>query len=79
MHNGLLLAAHWDTAFDAGLVSFADDGTAIAAPRLSAEARAALRLDVAPRLTGLRPAHRTNLAWHRENVFEKGGKEDGPA
>ena len=25
-HNGLLLAAHWDLAFDAGLVTFEDDG-----------------------------------------------------
>ncbi len=25
VHNGLLLSALWDTAFDAGLISFADD------------------------------------------------------
>jgi HNH endonuclease len=27
IHNGLLLSALWDAAFDQGLVSFADDGT----------------------------------------------------
>src|SRR3977135_1680410 len=27
VHNGLLLSALWDAAFDAGLISFADDGT----------------------------------------------------
>ena len=30
VHNGLLLSALWDAAFDKGLVSFADDGTAVA-------------------------------------------------
>ena len=25
VHNGLLLSALWDAAFDAGLISFADD------------------------------------------------------
>ena len=32
VHNGLLLSALWDAAFDTGLVSFADDGTASPAP-----------------------------------------------
>ena len=27
VHNGLLLSALWDAAFDCGLISFADDGT----------------------------------------------------
>ena len=36
VHNGLLLSALWDAAFDSGLVSFADDGTALASPELSA-------------------------------------------
>ena len=44
VHNGLLLSALWDTAFDCGLVSFADDGTVLASPQLSQRARAALDL-----------------------------------
>ena len=32
VHNGLLLSVLWDAAFDTGLVSFADDGTALASP-----------------------------------------------
>jgi putative restriction endonuclease len=32
VHIGLLLSALWDAAFDAGLVSFADDGTALTSP-----------------------------------------------
>jgi predicted restriction endonuclease len=33
IHNGLLLSALWDGAFDQGLVSFADDGAVLASPQ----------------------------------------------
>ena len=62
VHNGLLLAAHWDAAFDAGLVSFADDGAALFAPTLGKAAR--VLLGVPPPLP-LTDAHRAKLAWHR--------------
>jgi hypothetical protein len=65
VHNGLLLSALWDAAFDCGLVSFADDGTPRASPKLSQIARTALGLDSAPPLRGLQEAHRTNLSLHR--------------
>jgi hypothetical protein len=65
VHNGLLLSALWDAAFDQGLVSFADDGTARASSSLSASAREALAIETAPALRGLRDAHRANLAVHR--------------
>ena len=42
VHNGLLLSALWDSAFDCGPVSFADDGTVLASPQLSQRARAVL-------------------------------------
>src|SRR4051812_35205981 len=65
VHNGLLLSALWDAAFDRGLISFADDGTVLASPALSETARTALRLSGAPPLVGLRAEHRMNLASHR--------------
>jgi hypothetical protein len=65
VHNGLLLPALWDAAFDCGLVSFADDGTVLASPELSQGARAVLDLGNTRPLTGLRDAHRANLALHR--------------
>ena len=65
VHNGLLLSALWDAAFDQGLVSFADDGTPLASPKLSEIARKALGLDAAPPLRGLQDAHRANLSLHR--------------
>lgn len=64
VHNGLLLSSLWDAAFDAGRVSFADDGHVLSAPSLKAEARAALSIDAAPALS-LTEGHRRRLAWHR--------------
>jgi predicted restriction endonuclease len=69
VHNGLLLSALWDVAFDAGLVSFTDDGTLLLSSELSAAARAALAPQRAFRLSNLRDAHRANLAWHRTHIF----------
>ena len=56
VHNGLLLSALWDAAFDRGLISFADEGTILA--NLNETARKALSLSEAPHLVGLRDAHR---------------------
>jgi hypothetical protein len=65
VHNGLLLSALWDAAFDQGLVSFADDGAPLASPQLSEAARKTLGVDAAQPLRGLLEAHRSNLGLHR--------------
>jgi predicted restriction endonuclease len=65
VHNGLLLSALWDAAFDKGLVSFDDDGTPRVSASLGVSARQALGVATGPKLAGLRDAHRTNLAAHR--------------
>ena len=65
VHNGLLLAAHWDAAFDARLATFDDDGSVLVADALSVPARTALGVDRGPRLTGLTPGHRKRLEWHQ--------------
>jgi hypothetical protein len=65
VHNGLLLSALWDATFDAGLISFADDGTVLASARLAPASAAALGLSRSNTLTGLTAAHRTNLVWRR--------------
>jgi putative restriction endonuclease len=69
VHNGLLLSALWDSAFDAGLITFSDSGHAIASPKLGDVARKALRLDVAMPLT-LSADHKDRMAWHRANVWK---------
>lgn len=63
--NGLLLCAHWDAAFDAGLVSFADDGAVLAKPGLGPKAKTVLSLSNVPPLP-LGAPHRINLARHRK-------------
>jgi len=65
VHNGLLLSALWDAAFDTGLVSFADDGSVLASPSLSSSAAVTLDLYTKRALVGLTDVHRSNLARHR--------------
>ncbi len=62
VHNGLLLAAHWDAAFDAGLVSFGCGGEPLFSSMLGSAARVALGVPPPLRLT---EAHREKLIWHR--------------
>ncbi|NIA71257.1 HNH endonuclease [Pelagibius litoralis] len=68
VHNGLLLSALWDAAFDRGLVTFHDDGRPEFSPALSEASRAELRWREPIPLT---PQHREKLAWHRTNHFNK--------
>lgn len=66
VHNGLLLSALWDAAFDRGLVSFDDDGAALFTPRLTNSARLSLSpASPYPTIMKLRPEHRVRLADHR--------------
>lgn len=66
VHNGLLLSALWDAAFDRGLVTFNDDGSPQFSPAISEIGRSALHWQTPLQLT---PHHKTKLAWHRENLF----------
>jgi len=65
VHNGLLLSALWDAAFDAGVISFSDDGEVLRSPVLSEAAASALQLSPNLRLPSLTAAHRVNLQGHR--------------
>ena len=68
VHNGLLLSALWDAAFDAGLVTFDDNGLPILSPRLKDPERLALDLDRPGRIL-LTDEHRARLAWHRRSLW----------
>ena len=65
VHNGLLLSALWDAAFDAGRVSFADTGEILLHPGLGAVERKVLIDGATPRLKGVTSNHFPNLARHR--------------
>ena len=64
VHNGLLLSALWDAAFDAGLISFDDTGQPLRSPDLTPIAVSELKIDSVRALT-LTESHRANLARHR--------------
>lgn len=64
VHNGFLLAAHWDAAFDTGLVSFSDAGAVLFKPQLGVALLGALQHQtIAPLI--LTDDHRRYLRWHR--------------
>ncbi len=66
VHNGLLLSALWDAAFDRGLVTFDDGGTPQFSKALSDIARSELRWQSAIPLT---VKHKKRMAWHRTGCF----------
>jgi HNH endonuclease len=65
VHNGLLLSALWDAAFDRALVTFDDEGQPEFATSLSEQARAELRWQSPIALTN---EHRRRLAIHRKRA-----------
>ena len=68
VHNGLLLSALWDAAFDAGKISFADDGTVLFHSALGAIERSLILANSATRLVGLSPKHIVNIERHRKRA-----------
>ncbi len=65
--NCLLLSLLWDAGFDQGLVTFDDEGYPQFSPHLSQQVKAKLGWEGRP--IPLTDRQKTNLAWHRENVF----------
>jgi len=70
--NGLLLAAHWDAAFDAGLVTVEVNGTLRLSPLLTPDTLRVLsgKMDLDLVTVKLQPQHSPYLQWHREKVFK---------
>jgi len=64
--NGFLLVANLDALFDRFLITFDDAGALLMSPRLSADNQTRLGLHPHMALRWLSDAHRTYLAWHRE-------------
>lgn len=76
VHNGLLLSALWDAAFDRALVTFDDEGRPEFSPCLSRQARAELRWN-SP--IALMDKHRRRLTHHRERSRSHGIGAQGVA
>ena len=71
VHNGLLLSALWDAAFDRRLVTFDDDGRPMLSGVLSARAKSELRWREPIPLT---QRHRERLVLHRGRFFQDSKK-----
>lgn len=71
VHNGLLLAAHLDAAYDQGLITVHPDGRVEPSPRLPASALAVLGLTDPQHVCGLKAAHAPFLSWHVAKVYNK--------
>jgi len=69
VHNGLLLVATLDAAFDAGLITFEDDGGILISKQLTSEDRIAAGVSLDMKLSRINDEIRTRLRWHLSNVF----------
>jgi len=67
VHNGLLLSAHLDAAFDAGMITFDDTGRIRFSRCFNQSDRSALGLHDGMSIMGLTDKHRLKLKWHREH------------
>lgn len=66
---GLLLAPHFDAAFDQGLTTVAEDATILVSDALTVEARASFGFHDSLKVGGLHSAHERHLRWHRASIF----------
>ena len=67
--NGFLLIPNLDALFDAGFISFTDEGAILIAPVLSAETYESLGVPPEMRLRKVNTAHLPYLRYHRERVY----------
>lgn len=64
--NGLLLIPNLDRAFDAGLVTFEQDGQIRISPQLSEPGKLGIAPDL---LVPLKPENENYMSFHRAEVF----------
>lgn len=69
--NGLLLAPQLDALFDAGWVTFDDEGVVLVSAALPSDAATLLGVSATWRMSSIAAAHRTYLAYHRGHVFRQ--------
>jgi len=70
LYNGLLLSPALDACFDAGYVSFEDDGRILISERFTVADASALGINSNMCLNRIEPEHKKYLAFHREHIFK---------
>lgn len=71
VYNGLLLIPNLDAVFDAGYISFTDDGRIMISGELSENDKNKLGINPDMKLRRIDPEHRRFLKYHREHIFQK--------
>ena len=71
VHNGLLLVATLDAAFDAGLITFDDDGRILISSRLAESDQTSAGIGPDLKLARMNDEIKKRLGWHRLNLFVK--------
>ena len=69
VHNGLLLVATLDAAFDSGLITFDDAGRILISKRLTFEDCIAAGISLDMKLSRINDEMRKRLSWHLSNVY----------
>ena len=69
VHNGLLLVATLDAAFDAGLITFEDDGSILISSRLAESDQTSAGIGPDLKLARMNDEIKKRLDWHRLNLF----------
>jgi putative restriction endonuclease len=69
MYNGLLLLPNLDACFDAGLISFDNEGKIIISSKLDEDVLSYLGINSNLNLLRVEQKHRDFLSYHRENIF----------
>lgn len=70
VYNGLLLSPAVDACFDAGYLSFDDEGKVLISEALSAGDAEVLGIHSELRLERIEPEHEKYLAFHRKHIFK---------
>lgn len=69
VHNGLLLLPQYDELFDAGFITFSDQGSILLSKTLRGVSLSLLGIDKQNRLRHMSEAHKAYLRYHRSYVF----------
>jgi putative restriction endonuclease len=69
--NGILLLPQYDSLFDAGLISFTDDGAILRSRSLGNHDLQFLGIRSRDRLRKVSDSHRFYLAYHRNKIFHR--------
>lgn len=70
VYNGFLLTPNLDTLFDAGYITFSDEGDLVCSQSLSSSEFTALGVVKGMRLRNIYRENQTYLAYHRKYIFK---------